>query len=169
MKKICAIAAMDEGRVIGYRGGLPWKIPEDMKRFKDLTMGHAVLMGRRTYESLPSFAQPLPGRINIVLTSKPKELDAPERVLRYSSIEEALDAFQSDKLGSAVDLLWIIGGAEVYAQSVNLWDEIYLTLVHGKHEVDAYFPSFEEAFKLSEKEIKDDVTFLHYCREAAAV
>lgn len=166
MKKIYAIAAMDEGRVIGARGMIPWSLSEDMKRFKDLTMGHAVLMGRKTYESLPSFAQPLPGRVNMVLTSHPEDLNAPPSVLRYSSIDWAIDAFKKNILGSGSEILWIIGGEQVYQQTLKLWDELYLTIVQGRHDGDAFFPHFEDSFELIEKQIKPKMGFFRYARKA---
>ena len=167
MKKIIAIAAMDEGRVIGHQGHLPWNLSEDLKRFKELTMGQAVLMGRKTYESLPSFAQPLPGRVNVVLTRDPEALAAPARVFRFSSLEAAVQVFRNEGLGASIDILWIIGGEQVYQQSIAFWDELYLTLVRGKHEGDAFFPDFEEKFILLEKEERGEMNFLKYKKATA--
>lgn len=159
MKKICAIAAMDEGRVIGKGGGLPWHLPEDMKHFKQLTMGHAVLMGRKTYESIPEKMRPLPGRRNLVLTSNPSSLpDLPSEVALFTSVKDAIESFKDG-------ILWIIGGEKVYRETLQYWDELFLTLVKGRHEGDAFFPEFEGGFELRERERGEECSFLRYVRK----
>ncbi|RMD83773.1 MAG: dihydrofolate reductase, partial [Candidatus Dadabacteria bacterium] len=92
--KIAAIAAMSENRVIGKSGSIPWHCPEDMKRFKELTTGHPVIMGRKTYESLPKNFRPLPGRTNIVVTSK-LELIKEEGVIISPSPAKAIELCRS--------------------------------------------------------------------------
>lgn len=141
---IAAIVAMDEGRVIGKEGALPWHLPEDLAHFKSKTSGHVVLMGRKTWESLPPRFRPLPGRVNIVMSRTPAALDLPEGVHGVGSFADALKIVE--QLGVPGQILWCIGGAELYAAALPLCDELHLTLVHGRHAGDARFPAFEESF-----------------------
>ena len=164
-RKIKAIVAMDEGRVIGIKNALPWNIPEDMERFKKLTLGHAVLMGRHTYESLPPRFRPLPKRKNIVVTRVLPPGATGEDLEIWSSLEDALQAFRDGRLRTPTEDLWIVGGAQIYEQSQPLWDELYLTLVKGKHDGDAYFPAFEAEMKPIEKIERQGFSFLHYVRQ----
>ena len=121
------IVAMSKNRVIGNNNELIWKLSSDLKRFKELTTGHPVVMGRKTYESI---SRPLPNRRNIIITRNSEyEVEGCEVV---SSLEEAL-------LLSANDC-FIIGGGEIYKQSLELADKIYLTLVHKDFEGDTQFP-----------------------------
>lgn len=136
-----AIVAMSDNRVIGLEGKLPWRIPEDMIRFKELTTGHAVCMGRKTYDSLPPKFKPLPGRQNIVITKLGGEY--PESVIVLTSILE-LEALI--KKGS-IPLLWIAGGTEIYKATMHLWDQVELTRVPGQYQGDVFFPEFEKDFE----------------------
>lgn len=162
--KLIAIVAMDEDRVIGVNNTLPWKIPEDLKRFSQLTTGHTVLMGRKTFDSLPPKFRPLPGRKNIVLSRSPQTLSLPPSVSAYSSIDELLLNCASGKENLPSDLVWIIGGAEIYSLTLPLWDELYLTRVSSKHKGDAYFPEFENKFRRVEVEEREGYSFEHYVR-----
>ena len=155
-RRIIAIAAMDENRVIGFRNRLPWNLPEDLAHFKKLTMGQAVLMGRKTWESLPTKVRPLTGRTNIVLTSTPEAIAPAENVIVWNSLEDGIKKFDGN--------LWIAGGAEVYRRSLPFWDEVCLTLVHGSHEGDAYFPEFEERFSLVSEERGEKFSVQRYQR-----
>lgn len=109
-RELHAIVAMGRGNEIGYRGDMPWHIPEDLRHFKNLTMGHPIIMGRSTWESLPK--KPLPGRLNIVLTRNP-EYKA-EGAAVATSLAEAL------RLCPAAEVPFVIGGGKVYAQSFPL-------------------------------------------------
>ena len=129
------IAALSENRVIGREGGIPWLLPEDMRRFKALTMGHAVIMGRRTFDALDGI--PLPGRRNIVLTATPGFEVAGFKVV--SGLEEALAPFRSGD-----EEVFVIGGGTLYEQTLPIVDRLYLTLVHERVEGDAFFPEFSE-------------------------
>lgn len=121
------IVAMSKNRVIGNNNELIWKLSSDLKRFKELTTGHPVVMGRKTYESI---GRPLPNRRNIIITRNLEyEVDGCEVV---SSLEEALLLTGSD--------CFIIGGGEIYKQSLEIADKIYLTLVHKDFEGDTTFP-----------------------------
>ena len=126
---ISAIAAMAVNRVIGANNQLPWRMPADLKHFKEITSGHAVVMGRKTYESI---GKPLPNRTNIVLTRN-RDYKAPG-CLMASSIEEAA------KLAKDHDELFVIGGAEIYTSCLPLVSRIFLTVVHHEFDGDAHFP-----------------------------
>ncbi|HUI65249.1 MAG TPA: dihydrofolate reductase [Bacteroidota bacterium] len=127
--KLAIIAALAHNRVIGKAGKLPWHISEDLRRFKRLTGGHTVLMGRTTWESL---GRPLPGRRNVVLSS-----GQVSGVEAYASLPDALRAL------SECDTVFVIGGGKVYAQLLDRADELHLTLVHQEVEGDAFFPPYE--------------------------
>lgn len=129
-----AIAAMSLNRVIGCDGQIPWHLPEDFQWFKRTTLGHTVLMGRKTFESL---GKPLPGRQNIVVTRGP-DIPGVETV-------RDLAAFEPKKWPGEI---FIIGGAEIYAQTLARCTDVYLSVVFREVEGDAFFPPFEEAFEL---------------------
>ncbi len=134
MDVVMIAAYSGEGRVIGRNNGLPWHIPEDLRRFKELTMGHPVIMGRATYDSI---GMPLPGRTNIVLTRNPGVHGFPADVRAYSSLEDALDF-----AGSIDDVAYVIGGQSVYKQALPLSSGMEITEVYGNYEGDAFFPEF---------------------------
>ena len=152
--KLAIIAAIGHRRAIGKDGKLPWHIPEDLKRFKRLTSGHAVLMGRATWESL---GRALPGRRNVVLSSSPLA-----GVESYSSIEDALGAL------SSVGKVFVIGGGNVYAQMLERADEIYLTVVDREVEADTFFPPYEHllgtVYKETAREHHPEFEFIDYVR-----
>lgn len=141
---VAAIVAMDEKRLIGAKGVLPWHVPEDLAHFRKLTMGHIVVMGRKTWESLPAKVRPLPGRLNIVVSRSIEEVPLPEGVLGAHSPEDALViARRVAKEGQRV---WVIGGAQIYKAMLPLCDEVHVTKVVGVHEGDAWLPPFEHEF-----------------------
>lgn len=123
---------MAENRVIGIQNTLPWRLPADLRHFRQLTTGHHVIMGRRNYESI---GKPLPDRHNIVLTRNPA-YRAPGCQVK-DSLDAALQDIQNDPE------IFIIGGAEIYRQALGLADRIYLTLVHAEINGDTYFPEFD--------------------------
>jgi dihydrofolate reductase len=132
----CAmVVAVDEHFAIGKHGNLLWSLPNDMKRFKDTTYGHHVLMGRKTYESIPAKFRPLPGRANIVV-SRTQQFEGCKSV---ATIDEAF-AFAADCNERE---LMIIGGSEIYKQLFERTDKIYLTIVHHTFEADAFFPTID--------------------------
>jgi dihydrofolate reductase len=132
---ISLIAAMAENRVIGYKNTIPWNIPSDQKRFRDITMGHPVLFGRRTWEII---GRPLPGRKNIVLTRQ-RNYRA-ERATVAHSLEEAFAA-----CGGA-DEVFIGGGGMVFHETVALAHRIYLSIIHASFEGDIFFPEVPKYF-----------------------
>ena len=133
---VSMIVAMADNRVIGRDGELPWRIPGDLKYFKEMTLGKAIIMGRKTWDSL---GRPLPGRPNIVITRE-VTFKAEGATVTYS-LEHALEA--AGKL-SGNDEVMIIGGAEIYRQALPLVDRIYLTVVHAKPDGDALLDPLDD-------------------------
>ena len=157
---ISLIAAVSENDVIGKNNTLPWHLPLDMKYFRDTTTGHCVIMGRKNYDSIPLKYRPLDGRTNIVVTRK-KDFKA-EGCIVVNSIEEALKkaqetssingAEQQHPLGRGVTEVFIIGGADIYKQTIGIADKVYYTKIHHTFEGDAFFPKIEESkWKLTSK------------------
>lgn len=126
------IVAVAENGVIGCAGRMPWHISEDLRRFKRITSGHPVVMGRKTFESLG--CKPLPNRMNIVVTRN-SELALPEGVLSATSIGDAVARFA----GTAQEI-FIIGGGEIYRQAMPIADKLYLTRILASPEGDTHFP-----------------------------
>lgn len=147
-----AIAAMAKNRIIGNNGKIPWYLPEDFKWFKEQTINGTVIMGRKTFESL---RKPLPARNNIVI-SKTSNFD---NVITYSNLNDIpLSTKQKDST-------WIIGGSEIYKQTLPECTDLYLSILNENKEGDTYFPDFESYFKLKNiiKNFKDFSIF-HYIR-----
>lgn len=146
-----AIAAMARNRVIGIDNKLPWHLPEDFKWFKNKTMGHTLVMGRKTYESI---GKPLPGRDTIVL-SRSSDI-AISGVTLCSNLESIADmTLRGD--------LYFCGGAQIYEQVLPYCSDLFLTLVHSEPEGDAHFPDFENQFELAETIQKQaEFSILHY-------
>ena len=141
--RMSMIVAVDETRAIGKDNRLLWNIPEDLKRFRELTMGHAVIMGQKTYQSI---GRPLPHRVNIIVTLN-RELELPGCFVTHS-IEEALVIARAKEK----EEVFVIGGASIYAQFLTLSERLYLTLVPGKHEADTFFPDYSEFKKVISQE-----------------
>lgn len=140
---ISIIVAVSEDYGIGKDKELLWQIPEDMKRFKKLTYGQTVIMGKKTWESLPK--KPLPGRRNIVLTDDP--LEYIECSITAYSIEDALDKCGKD------EEIFIIGGGSIYRQFMPLADRLYITHIHKKAPADTFFPEIDcSIWEIIEKE-----------------
>ena len=119
--------------VIGLNNTMPWHLPEDLAHFKQLTNGNPVIMGRKTWDSLPERFRPLPGRTNIIVT---RNADwSAEGVVRTSSLEEALQVGAQHG-----DTVWVMGGAQIYAQALPLADTVEVTIIHQDFEGDAYAP-----------------------------
>ena len=147
---ISIIVAMAKNRVIGKNGQLPWHLPSDLRRFKHLTMGHTLLMGRRTFESI---GQPLPGRRIIVLSRDQEYQLAGCKVV--SDIESGI------QLASPAEELFICGGAEIYQQALPLVERIYLTELDTEIEGDTYFPELPAGeFQIMEtQQLKDELNY----------
>ena len=134
---IAIIVAIAKNNVIGSRNELPWYLPEDLKRFKQLTTNHTVIMGRKTYESIITrLGKPLPSRKNIVITSHPDSISQ-EGVVLFPSLQEALLAHKND------GLIFIIGGAQLFAEAIPLADTLYVTHVDKEYDGDVFFPTID--------------------------
>lgn len=143
------IAGIGDNRELGKNNTLLWHIPEDMKRFKTLTTGHTVIMGRKTYESI---GKPLPNRTNIVITSE-KEFLAPGCIITHS-LDEAIQKSHDTET-------FIIGGASVYAQALPIADKLYLTKVKGTFDADTFFPDYSRFSNVVSSVRKQDDTYTY--------
>ena len=157
--RISIIVAHAANRVIGFDGNLPWRISDDLKRFRAITMGHTVIMGRKTYESI---GHALPGRQNIVMTRK-KKYAAKKNIELAGSLNTAIKkSVRSD--------VFIIGGGEIYKQALPIADRLFITLIDDEFKGDAYFPEISDGnweSTFDESHITDDglgYCFLDYVR-----
>ena len=147
--RISFIVAKSENNVIGVNNTLPWHLKDDLQNFKKLTMGHHILMGRKTFDSI---GKPLPGRMSLVVSSEPKAND--NNVFWFNSIFRAIK--YAERAGESE--LFIIGGEKIFKYALSLVDRIYLTEVHGDIKGDVYFPqlSIKNWKKISESQHKKD-------------
>jgi len=146
--QISLIAAMASNRVIGRRGEIPWKIPGEQKMFKEITLGHTVIMGRKTYESL---GQPLPGRTNIVITRQ-AHYQAPDCIIAHD-LDSALAACSAGE-----NEAFICGGGQLYHQALPIADRIYLTVLPREIAGDTCFPEISETeFEIAKSEFIDAI------------
>lgn len=143
---ITLIAACSSNRVIGKDNQLIWKVPGDLKRFKELTTGHPILMGRKTFESI---GKPLPNRANIVIT-RDKNWQH-EECLVYNDFEDVLNLYEKQNL-------FVIGGGEIYKTLISVADKIELTLIDKEFDGDAYFPEIDSNWDVQHSET-------HQCEE----
>lgn len=154
---VIIIAAIGKDRGIGYQGNLLFKIKEDMKEFKKLTLNHTVIMGRKTWESLPKNLRPLPDRDNIVITRNQNYHPQGAKVVHrfYQALEEA----------SPNKKIFVIGGGEIYRQALSYADALKLTIVDQQKKADVYFPEFNTYFQKesSSATYTDEATGLSYC------
>jgi dihydrofolate reductase len=176
-----AIAAMSKNRVIGNRGAIPWRLPEEFRWFRRKTLGSYLIMGRRTFESLP---KPLDGRITIVLTRDPEKLlQDPATAGRYAGavvgeaalrVGEIVPGRAEVRLVRSLEPLeragiteraWLCGGAELYQEYLSHCSELFLSLIEREVEGDAIFPPFEHLFELAGTEAEfQDFRVLRYVR-----
>lgn len=160
---ITLIAAAAENNALGKDNDLVWHLPDDFKRFKAITSGHFIIMGRKTFESFP---KPLPNRTHIIITRQ-KEYQVPEGCLVATSIEEALQLCPQN------EEVFIIGGGEIYKQSIEIANKIELTRVHTEVEADTFFPEInqnnwkilEEEYHPKDEKHKFDFTYLTYLKK----
>ena len=155
---ISIIAAVAKNNVIGKRNALPWYLPEDLKRFKKLTTGHTVLMGRKTFESIiAKLGKPLPNRKNAVIT-RDKNYQAPAGVVLFNDIAVALESLKDEDV-------YVIGGGEIYKQTIDKANTLFITEVHAEHEGDVVFPSIDPSvWKKVENEPRESFSFAKYVR-----
>ena len=158
MSEIIIIAAVAKNGVIGKDGKIPWHIKKDFQHFKELTSGYPVIMGRKTWESLPDNAKPLPGRENIVLTFN-KDYNPPGTIIKYS-FEDALEHCKDKKKA------FICGGASVYKIGLKVADRLELTRVNKDYDGDTYFPEVDwNEWDLVKEENHEDYSFVSYARK----
>lgn len=138
--EICLIAALSEDRLIGNKNKLLWRISADLKRFRELTVGHPIIMGRKTFDSI---GRALPGRVNIVVT-RDEEFTAPGCVVCHS-LEDALAVAEAQD-----EKVFVIGGGEIFQQVIDVADRLYLTVVEGQFEGDTCFPRYSQFRVISE-------------------
>ncbi len=144
------MAAVAENGVIGAEDALPWYLPTDMKHFKELTSGHTVIMGRRTFEAL---RRPLPNRRNVVLT---RDRDYRARgAFVVADFDEALSLAPED------DEVFVVGGGDIYEQAMPRAGRLYLTIVHSEFEGDTFFPKFTEADWILKEDIHNEADAKH--------
>ena len=137
--KLALIAAMARNRGIGRDNAMPWHLPEDLRYFKAKTLGKPIVMGRKTFDSL---GRPLPGRTNIVVSRQADlTLDGAQV---FASIDDALNAARQQAQADGVDEVMVIGGDNLYRQTLERADRIYLTRIDSEPEGDAWFPDFDE-------------------------
>jgi dihydrofolate reductase len=164
--RISLVAAVARGGVIGRENAIPWQLPEDARRFRSLTMGHPVVMGRRTWDSLPERFRPLPGRRNVVVTRNGAW--HAEGAERAGSLDEAL------RLLAGEPRVFVIGGAELYAEALPRVDELVVTEIDAEVEGDVFFPTWDrEAFREESREehVSEDgvaFAFVTYVRRGQA-
>ena len=160
---IIQIAATAENNALGKDNKLVWHLPNDFKRFKEITIGHTIILGRKTFESFP---KPLPNRTHIIV-SRQNNYQVPENCFVVNSIEKALEMAPKN------ENVFVIGGAEIYKQSLHLTDKIELTRVHTTCDADAFYPEIDqnqwkivnEEFHLKDEKHNFDFTFITYLRK----
>lgn len=159
---ITLIAAVAENNALGKDNQLLWHLPDDFKRFKSVTTGHHIIMGRKTFESFP---KPLPNRVHVIITRQ--KYDAPEGCIVVDSLQKAIDICPKD------EETFIIGGGEIYRQSIEVADKLDITKVHHIFEADTFFPEIDlTVWELTYSELhpKDEkhefsFSFLTYIRK----
>jgi dihydrofolate reductase len=149
---ISLIVAISENNVIGKNNSLPWHLPADIKYFRDTTVGHCVIMGRKNYDSIPEKYRPLNGRTNIIVTRQ-KDFKAKDCIV-FNSIEHALN--EAKKKNETE--VFIIGGADIYNQTIDVADKIYLTKIHHAFDGDTFFPKIDANRwkKMIQKDVQPD-------------
>lgn len=164
MSKLCLIAAMSKNGCIGINNQLPWRLPRDLQHFRSLTMGRCVIMGRKTHQSI---GRALPGRVNVVISSMQDVSSA--AIVRVNTIERALGVARS--VAAKTGSFFVIGGGQIYRQTIDHADELYITLVDKHVDGDTHFPPIDDALWKAEtldsyydEHEQCDVHFLRYTR-----
>jgi dihydrofolate reductase len=158
---VTIVAAVAQNGVIGVDGGLPWQLPDDLRRFKALTLGHVLVMGRKTYESI---GHPLPGRTTVVVTRSPDWDPGSDEVVIAAGVPEAIRAAEA-----IADEVFVVGGAQVYAAALPLCDRLELTFVDAEPEGDTTFPPVEwDDWVELRRDESDGVAYVTYERRPVA-
>ncbi len=152
------IAGISQNNCIGLNGQLPWHIPEDLKHFREITAGKTVLMGRKTWESLPEKFRPLPNRTNIIITRQ-TDYTVPTGVEVYATIGEATTKHPNEEI-------MVIGGAEIYKQTIEQANTLYITHINQTVVGDAFFPEIDlNVWKETERGDHEGFSFVTYTRK----
>lgn len=156
---ISLIAAVANNGVIGHENDLPWYLPEDLKRFKELTTGHPVLMGRKTFESvMRRLGKPLPNRLNILIT-RDSDYKVPPEVVVYTDLKQALEDYRGKNL-------FVIGGGQIFEQTIDKADTLYITHVDFESKGDSFFPKIDsDIWQKTEEEKHENFSFVVYRRK----
>ena len=160
--EVVVIAAMAANRVIGAGGEIPWHYPKDLERFQLFTSGNPVIFGRKTHENIVEMhGSTLPDRKHIVLTSTPNTDQFRDDVIAVGSVDSAIEAGQQACHASGQrSAVYIAGGESVYRQTVDIADQIELTVIHTEHDGDAYFPELGDSWEERYRESHDDMDFI---------
>ena len=181
MMPFSIVVAMDQKQGIGREGKLPWHLKGDLRHFKEITTKtrdknkrNVVIMGRKTWDSLPAQFRPLPGRVNIVITRN-DNLKFPQGVLRAGGLEQALDLPAGEILSKIVESVYVIGGAQIFQQAIVRQEchKIYLTQILHSFDCDTFFPPFTDHFQhevSSPRYVENGISclFIEYSRTMAA-
>ena len=166
------VVAVDTKNGIGKDGELPWDLTGDLKHFREVTSTtrspkkkNVVVMGRKTWDSIPGEYRPLPERTNVVLT-KNIGVRFPEGVLKADSFDQVMKMANNDKLKNIIETIFVIGGQQVYEEAIKYpeCEKLYITHVHNTFNCDTFFPSFNDAFKSvqASEEHKEDLITYHF-------
>lgn len=159
MEKVIIVACA-ENRVIGKDGDIPWHYPEDLKYFKEKTTGHSVVMGRKTFDSLPSDYKPLPNRLNIVLTRSPEKIDnSHENVEVVENLDRAWEVAENND-----GRVFVAGGGSVYEQTIEKVDKVLITVIKENFDGDTYFPELGDNWSESIVRETDALIFKEFSR-----
>ena len=155
---ISLVAAVAKNGVIGSENDLPWYLPEDLKHFKELTTGKICLMGRKTFESIMRrLGKPLPNRLNIVVT-KDENYKVPPEVIVYNDLKQAIEDYKDKEL-------FVIGGGQIVAQTIDLAEVMYITHVEFEAKGDSFFPKIDPSiWQISDEEKHENFSFATYRR-----
>ncbi len=181
MTSFSIVVAMDQNQGIGRGGTLPWHLKCDLQHFKEITAKtqdkskrNAVIMGRKTWDSLPAQFRPLPNRINVIITRN-ENLQFPQDVLRANGLEQALDMFARSPWSKTVESIYVIGGAQIFEQAITRKEcrKIYLTHILHSFDCDVFFPPFVDYFQhevSSPRYVENEISYLfaEYSRKTTA-
>jgi len=161
--KLTLVAAVAKNGVIGADGEMPWHYPEDLRRFKETTMDHPVVMGRKTYESIERrLGGPLPGRTNVVL-SRRESLELPDGAVHAEDLDEALETAEA-ALDSGQETVYVVGGAAVYEACIDRADELLVTEIPETPAGDTYFPEVGTEWEECDRETAGELSVVTYRR-----
>lgn len=161
--KVALVAAVAENGVIGSDGEMPWHYPADLRNFKETTMGHPVVMGRKTYQSIEDrLGGPLPGRTNVVL-SRRDSLDLPEGAVHARALDDAFEAAEA-ALDPGQETVYVVGGATVYEACLDRADELVVTEIPEAPAGDTHFPEIGREWTERDRERAGDVSIVTYRR-----